>query len=314
MKNNKTKLSILAMCCLSSNIFAAELSDDHISVDILQLSRESGKSFIYLYDNGGTPNTPANDTALDTTKTFSDTAEPGYRLSGSKKISEKWAINVAILNEKMDITRSFSSPAGRLEIFQNSLTNEFDSAHTVQSDYRSTLGIEDISSIFKYSDALDFILGIGHIKLNEKFKMTSDDTGTVGIGTYNIHTDNNMLGINAGINYSLKTTDKFGVIFTGKIGWYENKAEQRQQLNENGLTRNNSGSDSTSSTLTDLRLGLYYHVSQKLSININYQETNITNVALAESHLNTTASGSNLVVSSDDIKWSGLNLGLSYMF
>ena len=308
------QIILISLFCSSQYAYAGSISGNQVSLDLLQLSRDSGKSTTYLYDNGGTVNNAADDTPVGSTDTFNDTADLGYRLSGTIGLSNNWSINAGFSNNKMDVSSSFSDPSGRLEIFRNPVTSEFDSAHSVNSSYRSKISGEEINGIYNFNNSLDFTVGFGHINLNERFKITSDDTGSVGIGTYVIHTDNNMLGVNAGINYSAKSSNGFGVYFLGKLGWYDNKTKQSQQLNDPSITRTNDGSDSASSMLTEIRLGVNYSFTKEFIVNLGYQQMKVTNVALAESQFNTTALGSNAVAASDDIQWDGFNLGINYLF
>ena len=302
---------LLILQFASASVLAGNLSESHISIDLTQLSRDSGKSITYLYDNGGSVNSPGDDTPLASTSSFSDTADLGYRLSGSKKLSNKWSINGQILTSKFNKNTSFSS-TDRLEIFQAAITDTFDGADSVQSSYKSDLSGEEINAIYQYSDTVAFIFGLGHISLDENMKLTSDDTGNVG--TYTIHTDNALMGLQAGAAINHKQTDKFGMYLVGKIGFYNNDTDQNQQVTDSALTRSNSGSGKETSTVTDLRLGLNYSFTNQFELNLGYQMLSISNVALAESHFNTSAAGSNVVIGSGDVKWNGVTLGLNYNF
>ena len=313
MFSTKAKLFLILQCA-SASVLASNLSDSHISVDLTQLSRDSGKSIVYLNNNGGSNNSRGDDTAIASTSSFSDVADLGYRLSGSKKLSGKWSLNAQLLHSKMSKKNSFSDPSGQFEIIYSG-TDQFDSAHSVQALYKSNLDAEEINAVYQYSDKTNFVFGLGHINLNEKMKITSDDTGTGGVGTYTINTGNSLYGINAGVAMSYKPSNKIGLYFIGKIGLYNNNAEQKQKLVDTSLpTRLNSGSTKETSTLTDLRIGLSYSFTEQLVMNAGYQIYSISNVALAESHFKDTQAGSNAVYSNDDITWNGFNLGLNYSF
>jgi len=315
MKNLYIKSILVCSLFITHNtLIAGELSQDHVVFDLTQLSRDSDVDINYLYDNNGTVNSPGDDTVLATTGNFNDDADVGYRLSGSKKLSGSWSINLGIMSAEMESTDLFSDATGQLEIFRNPLTTNFDAAHSVQAVYSSELSSEEVNAVYQYSDNVDFIVGLGHLSLDESFKIISDDTAFSGVGRYTINTSNDMSGVHAGVALSHKTTEDFGFFLVGKVGWYNNDTKQNQQVTDLSFTRNNTGSSSESSTVYDLRLGVNYYFTRQFVMNLAYQTINISNVALASSHFNTTQFGSDAVNSSDDINWDGLNLGVSYIF
>jgi len=311
----KTKL-FLVLQCAATAVFAGNLSESHISVDLTQLERDSGKSVVYLNDNGTTINNRSDDTPVASTGSFNDTADIGYRLSGSKKLIDNWSINFQLFNNSMSKSQSFLSPNERFEIIYGG-TNEFDSARTVQSTYDSDVMTEEINAVYKKNDNLDFLFGIGHINLEETMSIVSDDVGTGGVGTYKINTENSMLGVHTGVSIDYKATDNVDLYFVGKIGVYDNKAKQTQTFRDTSAADiDTSGSTKETSNLIDVRLGLNYSFTSKLVMNVGYQSYKISNVALAESHFKDTLSAinSNAVNGKDDITWSGFNLGLNYRF
>lgn len=305
-------LLILGISSVNYSLMAGELSQDQISVDLMQLTRDSNNSVTYLYDNGGTVNSPGDDTVLSSTGDFNK-ADLGYRLSGSKKVSEKWSFHAGLISMTMDSASSFNS-SGQLEIFQLAATGDFDAAHTVQANYSSEMAGEEINAIYQYNDSIDYIIGISHLNIDEQFKIISDDTGNPGVGTYTIDTGNDMMGVQIGVAVNHKTTDKISFYALGKVGFYDNSSNQIQTVTDSALNRSNNGTESGSSTITDVKLGMKYHYSKQIVMNLDYQLINISNVTLAESHFDTTFAGSNAVINSDDLKWSGFNLGLTYMF
>ena len=308
--------SILLMSISCQPLFAGELSQDHLSIDLSKLSRDGGNSVTYLYDNNGTVNSSGDDTPLANTGSFNDAADLGYRLSGSKNITSNWSVNAGILRTVMDKTDSFSSTSsvGRLEIFRSPLTNEFDAAHSVVANYNSKLSGEELNLVYQLNTKLDVLLGLSHYKLDERFRITSDDTHTAGVGVYTMNTSNDMLGLQIGLAANHKWSENLGGYLVGKIGSYNNDATQSQYVDDSSFTRTNSGSKSGSSMMYDIRLGINYYYSKQVVLNLGYQSVKLTNVALAEKHFNTTTTGSNTVDSSSDITWNGLNAGLKYNF
>jgi opacity protein-like surface antigen len=123
-----------------------------------------------------------------------------------------------------------------------------------------------------------------------------------------------MQGIHAGVAFNYAMANGFGFYLQGKVGWYDNDASQNQQFVDTAFTRNNSGSSSQNSTVYDLRLGVNYQFNAQTSMNLGYQVIDISNVALAESHFDTSIAGSNAVHDDNDVRWDGFNLGVNYRF
>lgn len=310
-------IHLLILSFVSTSLLAGNLSETHISLDTPQLTlkRDSGKSITYLYDNGGTANVVDNDTSLDTTNNFNN-IEPGYRISASNKLSSSWSFNAQFVNNNMYESRSFKDTNGQLEIFQLSLTENFDSAHSVQASYKSDFDADEVSAIYNFSDNVDFILGFGYMTFVEKMQIISDDTGAgaTGIGVYTILTDNLLIGLHAGIALDFKPTNNTGVYLIGKIGYYNNLANQSQKVSDVSFQRFNSGSTQENSTVTELRMGLSYFYSKEIALNLGYQSFNISNIALAETHFNTSSAGINNVFANDNLEWSGVSFGFNYIF
>ena len=310
-------IHVFIITFISTPLLAGNLSETHISLDTpqLTLTRNSGKSITYLYDNGGTANVVDNDTSLDTTNNFTN-IEPGYRISASNKLSASWSINAQFVNNNMYESRSFKDTNGQLEIFQLSLTENFDSAHSVQASYKSDFDADEVSAIYNFSNNVDFILGFGYMTFVERMEIFSDDTGAgaTGIGTYTILTENLLIGLHAGLALNFKPTNNTGVYLIGKVGYYNNGANQSQKVTDVSFQRTNRGSINEISTVTELRMGVSYFYSKEISLNLGYQAFNISNIALAETHFNTTSAGINNVLANDSLEWSGISIGFNYIF
>lgn len=314
---NNLYIKRILICCLLvtyNTLIAGQLSDDHVGLDFTQLSRDSDVAIAYLYDNNGTVNNSVDDSILATTSNFNDEADVGYILSASKNLIGSWSINIGIMSTEMESTDLFSDSSGQLEIFQSPLTTEFDAAHSVQAVYTSELSSQEINAVYQLNNNFDFLVGLGQLSLDESLKIISNDTGTIGVGIYTINTYNDMSGAHAGVVLSHKATNNFGFFLLGKLGWYNNDTKQNQQVTDLSFNRNNSGSSSESSTIYNLKLGVNYYFSRQFLMSLGYQSINISNVALAASHFDTTNLGSNTVDDSKDISWDGVNLGISYVF
>jgi opacity protein-like surface antigen len=308
-------ISITALGLLTGQLTAGDLGKDHISLDLTQLSRDSSANVTYVYNNGGTVNNPVDDIPVANTGSFDDDADVGFRLSGSKNLNQQWAIHAGLLSNELSKTDSSTDPAGELEIFRLPLTDNFDAAHSVQATYTSELQGIEVNAVYQFNDNVDFLVGVGYWTLDEKFNITSDDTLSAGVGTYNINTKNKMLGPQVGVAFNYKPAENLGLYMTGKIGWFSNDVDQNQTVDDSpAFTRSNSGSGNEDSTFYDVRVGLNYYFTKQLAVNLGYQMIDISNVALAESQFDTTATGSNTVNSSDDITWDGFNLGINYSF
>ena len=295
-------------------LFAGPLAQTHVALDLIKLSRDSSASVDYVYDNSGTVNTAADDTVLGSSGDFDDDADNGYVLSGSLKLNERWSLNVGTYQSETDASDDFSDPNGRLEIFRLPLTSEFDAANVVKASYESELSGLNLNAVYAFDESLDFIVGFGTIDLDERFRIVSDDNGSVGIGRYTIRAENEMQGLHVGVAFSRQLQEKLGVYVIGKLGSYDNDTEQRQHVADTSFTRTNRDSSSTSARVIDLRLGLNYYFTEQLSVDFGYYLVSIDDVALAESQFDTTAAGIDDVVDDDDVDWDGYSLGLKYTF
>lgn len=300
---------------LAGYSFAGELSADQIAINANLLKRDSGKNIIYLYNNNGTVNNSADDIPLAGTDSFSASNDVGYQLSGSKHLAGNWSINAGWLNSELSKTDNFTDPSMQLEIFRLPITNNFDSADSVSAAYSSKVQNLEINAVYRFSDNLDLFAGLAQVKLDEQFKIVSNDSLAAGAGTYTINTKNKMLGPQLGLAYAYKPAQNYQIYFVGKLAWLNNDSSQNQFVDDSPTyTRSGSASDSHSSMYYDLKLGLKYRITQQLAINLAYQYINVSDVALAESQFDTSASGSNTIKYGDSVSWSGASLGVGYYF
>lgn len=314
---NKT----IATICLAMTLgtaHAGQFGETRVGIELLQLERDSDPDVVYLWDNKGTVS-HADDTVVDSTATFDDSADTGYRISAAKKITEKWSIHGAYLSSgKLDETKSFSDPAAQLTVFWNTAltpTDHFDAADFVQANYTSELDNFEVNAVYAMSERIDLFAGVSKLNLDESFKIYSIDTGTPGSGQYNIYTSNELLGAQLGLNMNFTATKRFDIYFLAKMGWYNNSSEQRQTLSDPVVISNRDVkvSDDTSSTAYELRLGGTYDFGNNILMNLGYQYLKITDVALAESQFDGETGGTTLS-NNDEITWQGLQLGVSYFF
>lgn len=308
-------LLISTVCVLSSQAMAGELAADQLAIDVNRLQRDSGSNVTYLYNNNGTVNNSTDDIALAGTGSFSDDADVGYQVSGSKTLSQSWSINARILTSDLSKTNSFSDAGGELEIIRQPLTANFDAAHSVSATYDSELQSAEVNAVFRLNDTWDLFAGLAMVSLDETFNIVSDDNVSAGIGTYNINTSNDMLGPQIGVAFNYKPAANLGIYVIGKLAWLDNDANQNQVIDDSpSFTRNNSASGSHSSTMYDIRLGLSYYFTKQFALNAGYQLIDISDLALAENQFNTTAAGSNTLNKDASVSWDGFTLGLSYLF
>lgn len=310
-----TSIVLITLTLVANQVLAGELSQDHVAIDANLLTRDSGDNVVYLYDNNGTVNSSPDDIPIANTGSFSEQADVGYRISAGKNLTQRWSIQAGFLSSDFNQTDSFSNPARQLEIFRLPLTDNLDAADYVSAYYSSELQILELNVVYRLNDMFDFFAGINQVTLDESFNIVSDDSLAAGVGTYNISTKNDMLGPQVGFAFNYKPADSYGFYIIGKLAWLDNDADQNQVVDDSpAFTRSNSASDSHSSTMYDIRLGVNYYFSKQFSMNLGYQLIDISDVALAESQFDTTAAGSNTVNTSDSISWDGFNLGISYMF
>lgn len=297
--------------------FAGALSDNNLSIELNSLERDSDDSVTYVYDYGVSILNSDDDIPRGSTGSFDDDADTGYLVSGSFELTEKWSINAAIMESEMDSSDSFSDTNGRLDVFRDvDFTESFDGADSVKASYLSELSGVAVNAVYRFSDSVDFMVGVGQMDLDEKFKIDSVDSGSLirpDGGTYKIRTENDMFGPHLGVAWNAMFSEKWGGYLVGKVGWYENDSKQRQRVEDN-VTRVNKGSNSDTSMVTDIRLGLNYSFSSQFAVNAGYQLIQISDVALAESQFDDTPAGNDDIDSSGEIDWDGFNLGLKISF
>lgn len=305
----------ISLGLIAGPLLAGQLSADQVMLEANILHRDSDKNTVYLYNNNGTVNNAADDIALAGTGGFSSDADTGYRLSGSKRLSASWSINAVLSSSELSKTDTFIDPSSHLEIFRSPLTANFDAANYVSAAYYSRLRTAEVNAIYRLGGSMDLLAGITRLKLDEQFKIVSDDNLAAGIGTYTINTDNKMLGPQIGLAYSYKPGARYRIYFIGKLAWLSNDASQNQYVDDAPtFTRNNSASVSHSSTMYDFKVGINYYFTDQLAANLGYQYIKITEVALAESQFDTTAAGPATLTASDSVSWGGFSLGLGYYF
>jgi len=312
-----TSIVFISLTLVANQLLAGDLSQDYVALEANLLNRDSGNNIVYLYDNNGTPNNSSDDIPIANTGSFSDQADVGYRLSVGKTLSQKWSLQAGILGSDFNQTDSFTDTSSQLEIFRLPLTNNFDSADYVSANYSSELQSLELNLVYKLNDMFDLFAGINKVTLDESFNIVSDDSNIAspGTGIYNINTTNDMLGPQVGFAFNYKPADSYGFYIIGKLAWLDNDADQNQVVDDSpAFTRSNSASDSHSSTMYDIRLGVNYYFNKQLAMNLGYQLIDISDVALAESQFDTTLAGSNTVKTNDSISWDGFNLGISYIF
>jgi len=308
---------IVLLELIAGPLLAGQLSTDLLTLDANILHRDSDTNTIYLYNNNGTVNNPADDIPLAGTGSFSDDADVGFRLAGTKQLSNKWSINVGILSSELSKTDSFTDPSSQLEIFRLPITDNFDSATSVSAAYNSKLQNIEVNAVYRFSGSLDLFAGLTQIKLDERFKIVSNDPlSTVpGVGTYTINTNNKLIGPQIGISYNYKPGTKYSLYVIGKLAWMNNDASQNQYVDDAPtFIRSNNASDSHSSSMYDVKLGVNYYFTQQLAMNLAYQYIKVSDVVLAEGQFDTTIAGSNALKISDGVSWAGFSIGLGYYF
>lgn len=314
----KSVLLFIAGSLIAGNSFAGELSADQIAINANILKRDSGNNITYLYNNNGTVNNTSDDIALAGTGSFNANDDTGYQLSGSKKINNHWSVYASGLSSELSKTDAFTDPSNRLEIFPQ-YTSNFDSAYSVKASYSSKLQNLEVNAVYRLRNNLDVFAGLNQLKLDEQFKMVSDDTGSsaLGVGTYTINTSNKMLGPQVGLAYDHRLGNSLSLYAIGKAAWLRNEASQNQVVDDNNgqyFSRSNAGSHTKSSVYYNLILGLKYHFTRKFVLDAAYQYIHVSDVALAANQFDTSLSGSNAVKYNDSISWSGVTLGVGYYF
>lgn len=106
-----------------------------IGVELCRLKCDNN-NISCAHDNRGTVNNSIDDISTGSTCHFEDTADPGFEVTTTKRITHKYLITAGYENtKKFSGTQYFSDYSEQLEILHPPITDELDTALRVQTNY-----------------------------------------------------------------------------------------------------------------------------------------------------------------------------------
>ena len=201
---------------------------------------------------------------------------------------------------------------GSLDVpFNSDIAGSMDGANHVEVDYGSDFyGLEANLHQPIFSDFLTAIFGMRYLRLDEDLDIFSIDADAVTTGEYEIHTDNQMLGLQVGLEkkISLQQNNKTSITLGVKTGVLNNWSRQRQHIIDQNSTspvtiRTNSSDDTKTSLLGEARVEISHMLSKRVGIDVGYQVLALGNVALAPDQLDYDAP---LATTGDDVHFDNV--------
>lgn len=185
-------------------------------------------------------------------------------------------------------------------------SNNFFLTDTLAIDYRSTLNnveLNCVKSCCLCCAQIDFLCGFRYINLSEDFIITGTDLQE-GTSSYNIHTDNNLYGLQLGGRYTSQFSDCWSYQLVGKAGVFLNAVQQVQSATDFPTAsapfslRDRIGDDGIAvASLGELDFFLIRRLNDIWSLRFGYSVLGIGGLALAPDQLDftdTPTSGSSI--------------------
>ncbi len=129
--------------------------------------------------------------------------------------------------------------------------------------------------------------GLRYVGIDESFTLTSfDNNSRLGgnVGRYSIKTDNNLIGLQVGLNTGVQVTRRFGLGLKARAGLLASSAKQTSTFINDGaslLTINGSGSGTEIAPMLDLAGMATVDFSPNVSLNFGYRFLLVDGVATA---------------------------------
>lgn len=158
--------------------------------------------------------------------------------------------------------------------------------------------------------------GFRYVNLAERFELISQDEvfsiPTSGVASYNVHTDNDLFGLQLGEDIGLPL---FGCVLLNakiKAGLYVNAAEQTTTIIDSGILRYNAKDvEEELSFVGELNVGASFKINKMVSLRGGYNFMWITGVALAaEQGYPIALTGQSGINDNGDLFIHGFNIGL----
>jgi Putative beta barrel porin-7 (BBP7) len=177
-------------------------------------------------------------------------------------------------------------------------SNNFFLTNVLNVNYQSQLNNVEFNCIKSCclccGNQIDFLCGFRYINLNETFKITGTDFQE-GMSNYNVHSDNNLYGLQMGGRYTRQWTDLWSLQLTAKSGVFLNDIHQTQAAtdfpNNTGpfsLRDRVSARGSAVAMLGELDFILIRRLNDTWSLRLGYTVIGLGGLALAPDQLDFT--------------------------
>ncbi|HEY2882255.1 MAG TPA: BBP7 family outer membrane beta-barrel protein [Pirellulales bacterium] len=198
--------------------------DLYFSLDAMVLTRDNQGQNIPLVTSGGATALMSGDFDFDWRVGPYITA--GYRPT-KKDAWELTYFGLQDWNENETVTG-----AGNVALpgVIGTLPN-FIGADSISVNYQSEIQNGELNYLWKPFNSPDFmwLVGFRGFHLDERLNFFSTVTGT-GTGSYDTHTNNDLLGLQGGIRLQHRFCDRFCMDGFAKAGIYRNRSEERQSI------------------------------------------------------------------------------------
>jgi hypothetical protein len=208
----------------------------------------------------------------------------------------------------LNANRTATSSSGTLAIPGDLglASNNFFLTNILNVNYQSQLNNVEfncIKSCCLCCSQIDFLCGFRYLNLNETFRITGTDFQE-GTSNYNVHTDNNLYGLQMGGRYTRYWSDLWSFQLTGKSGLFLNEVHESQAATDFpnnstpfSLRDRISARGSAVAMLGELDFILIRRLSDTWSLRVGYTVIGLGGLALASDQLDFTdtfTSGSQL--------------------
>ena len=176
-------------------------------------------------------------------------------------------------------------------------SNNFLLTNIINVNYQSQLNnvqLNCVKSCCLCCAQIDFLCGFRYVNLNETLTITGTDFQE-GSSNYNVHTDNNLYGLQMGGRYTRQWTDLWSVQLTGLSGVFWNSVHETQVATDFpistapfSLRDRVSTHGSAVAMLSELDFVLIRYLNDTWSLRMGYTVIGIGGLALAPDQLDFT--------------------------
>lgn len=164
---------------------------------------------------------------------------------------------------------------------------------------------------------VDYIAGLRYLNHRERLDVGASEIPVSAAldegGTYNIVTENNMLGLQGGGTMSLETA-RWSVGATAKLGAYWNRIDLNSQFQVGETTILSSGTTNSEeddiSFIGEFQLTGKWHLRPNLSLRAGFEMLFVDSIALAPFQLNFIPGGFTPIAAAGDSVYLGTSLGV----